>query len=214
MFKMLGAAVAAVVLSCAGAAQAATVIKSWSGSEYSVITGDVALPGAGTYRVTARSTTPITAWMYGGYDHHWDVFVAPPPKPHSQALYGNNSDWGTSDVGSGYEVIFEFLVPETTRVFSTVGGIWAEIYGVPVGTPVYTETRADNPFMLLGIDAMEPGDPFPYTLTIELLTPVPEPATWALMISGFALVGFALRRRLNVPAEDVDLGMVAARDAA
>ena len=31
-------------------------------------------------------------------------------------------------------------------------------------------------------------------------TPVPEPASWALMISGFGLVGVALRRRARKTA--------------
>lgn len=33
----------------------------------------------------------------------------------------------------------------------------------------------------------------------EAVAPVPEPATWALMLVGFAMVGFAMRRRLHVP---------------
>lgn len=32
------------------------------------------------------------------------------------------------------------------------------------------------------------------------VTPVPEPATWAMMISGFGLIGVALRRRAAVTA--------------
>jgi hypothetical protein len=34
-----------------------------------------------------------------------------------------------------------------------------------------------------------------YTVTIALAGAVPEPATWAMMIGGFGLVGGALRRR-------------------
>lgn len=34
-----------------------------------------------------------------------------------------------------------------------------------------------------------------YTITPSGLTAVPEPATWAMMIGGFALIGGALRRR-------------------
>lgn len=37
-------------------------------------------------------------------------------------------------------------------------------------------------------------------LTYQLITPVPEPGTWARMIGGFGLVGGALRRRVAATA--------------
>ena len=42
----------------------------------------------------------------------------------------------------------------------------------------------------------------PGTLTFDAAAPVPEPATWSLLIAGFAMVGFAVRRRTrnSVPA--------------
>ncbi|MBS3960497.1 MAG: PEP-CTERM sorting domain-containing protein [Sandarakinorhabdus sp.] len=33
-----------------------------------------------------------------------------------------------------------------------------------------------------------------------LVTQVPEPATWAMLIAGFGLVGFAMRRRRTLSA--------------
>ena len=42
---------------------------------------------------------------------------------------------------------------------------------------------------------LTPGN---FTLTIASITPVPEPASWALMIGGMALAGAALRRRPTV----------------
>lgn len=38
-------------------------------------------------------------------------------------------------------------------------------------------------------------DPIQYTVSVDYLGPVPEPATWALMLAGFGLAGSALRRR-------------------
>jgi hypothetical protein len=50
----------------------------------------------------------------------------------------------------------------------------------------------------------DPSSPnFPYTLPETLLvraTDVPEPASWALMIAGFGMVGFAMRRRILATA--------------
>jgi hypothetical protein len=40
-----------------------------------------------------------------------------------------------------------------------------------------------------------PGDLIGGTMTLTDISPVPEPATWAMMIMGFSLAGAALRRR-------------------
>jgi len=32
-------------------------------------------------------------------------------------------------------------------------------------------------------------------LTVSYIDPLPEPGSWALMLGGFGMVGFALRRR-------------------
>lgn len=36
--------------------------------------------------------------------------------------------------------------------------------------------------------------------SIEAISPVPEPAAWLMMLAGFGMIGFALRRRERVPA--------------
>lgn len=68
--------------------------------------------------------------------------------------------------------------------------------GVPVGGRVY---------QLNGSCAVVNGNPLSlpesycgaanYTLTYDYTPPVPEPATWAMMLAGFAATGAALRRR-------------------
>ncbi len=54
-------------------------------------------------------------------------------------------------------------------------------------------------FMTFGLTARRGGEadnvnPF-YLRQSELLAGVPEPATWAMLIAGFGMVGFAVRRR-------------------
>lgn len=44
-------------------------------------------------------------------------------------------------------------------------------------------------------DGISAGEDFAGVVTISNGAAVPEPATWALMISGFGLAGMALRRR-------------------
>jgi hypothetical protein len=58
-------------------------------------------------------------------------------------------------------------------------------------------------FMTFGLTARRGGDddnvnPF-YLRQSETLAGVPEPATWAMLISGFGMVGFAMRRRRTTP---------------
>ena len=53
---------------------------------------------------------------------------------------------------------------------------------------------------LLRVDFLEGGFRYPYRLTIsdEPIGAVPEPASWAMMLLGFAAVGGAMRRRRRV----------------
>lgn len=39
------------------------------------------------------------------------------------------------------------------------------------------------------------GVPTPYSLTSFSVTAVPEPATWAMMLAGFGMIGFGMRSR-------------------
>ena len=54
------------------------------------------------------------------------------------------------------------------------------------GTRINSVTFSNSP----SINAFEAAN-------FSITGPVPEPATWALMIAGFGLVGFAMRRRQN-----------------
>jgi hypothetical protein len=65
-----------------------------------------------------------------------------------------------------------------------------QIFTGPTSNPTYRT----GVFALTRFDANRPGNG---TLTISA---IPEPASWALMIAGFGLVGSALRRRKAVAA--------------
>ncbi|MFS0738107.1 PEPxxWA-CTERM sorting domain-containing protein [Sphingomonas sp. 1P06PA] len=67
-----------------------------------------------------------------------------------------------------------------------------QLYTGPVNAPTFRT----GTFSLSEYEG--PGS---YTLTIsEIGTAVPEPASWALMIGGFGLIGSAMRRRPATPA--------------
>ncbi|MFZ4382319.1 MAG: PEPxxWA-CTERM sorting domain-containing protein, partial [Sandarakinorhabdus sp.] len=72
-----------------------------------------------------------------------------------------------------------------TGVAPTVGN-WSPF------TATYTATLADNgsPIEILLDSRGEQG-----SWDMVSLTAVPEPATWAMLIVGFGMVGFAARRR-------------------
>lgn len=68
-------------------------------------------------------------------------------------------------------------------------------YNDPVGGPSYSAWVLDHSCFNRYSDITEvcaPGEP---GLNFAFRNVVPEPATWAMMIAGFGLVGFAARRR-------------------
>jgi hypothetical protein len=74
------------------------------------------------------------------------------------------------------------------------------------GATVFDNTNPADPMFILGVHTLaEFGNPSStFQLEIEVFAPppppppaVPEPASWAMMIAGFGLLGGAVRRRAN-----------------
>jgi len=65
------------------------------------------------------------------------------------------------------------------------------------GAALFTGTTAAPTFRTGSFALLEDGDAtLASTLTIgEVAAPIPEPAGWALMMAGFGIVGYAMRRR-------------------
>ncbi|KRB40187.1 hypothetical protein ASE02_10455 [Phenylobacterium sp. Root700] len=192
-------AAAAAAISVAGPALASTVIFQNTGADSYFNFNGISLPGAGTYTIELTSSAPIDFFFGGTYTEHWDVFFAPAPKPHSQNIEGNDGDIYSDHSGNGTYGFWTFTVPKTLYSFfdSDIG--YYDAYSIPVGTPLYLETKFENAYLDLEGEDFS-GGTFNYSLTVTQLSAVPEPATWAMMIAGFGMAGTALRTRRRLTA--------------
>jgi len=192
---MLGAAVAAVALSCAAPAVADVVVFQESGSTYALSWLDLLVPTSGKYRVEFSTSKPISYQFGYQYDRHWHVVVAPGQPNAGFYLYGNlnliDETQNAFDAGRS----FEFTIPEDWIANEGYLPGDEEWWGVvlPAGTKIHEENHAENPRVILLSDWSD--EPFDYAVKVILLSPVPEPGTWAMMITGFGAVGLIARRR-------------------
>ncbi|WP_296596076.1 PEPxxWA-CTERM sorting domain-containing protein [Phenylobacterium sp.] len=191
------AAAAIAIAAFAAPAQADTVVFSKAGTiQADAFAQFVALPGAGTYDIAFTSSSDADYVFSVGYDYHWDIFRAPAPRPHSEFIDGSNGDVTIYNAAVGSAFTYSFVIPEMTREYFLSDSYYT-IYGVPEGTELYRETRWENPRVFAQVWPIS-FDDGTYSVTITRRDPVqgvPEPATWALLIAGFAATGSALRRR-------------------
>ena len=94
------------------------------------------------------------------------------------------------------------LTPETTYWFEITGTTGFPLFSVettsdaPAGAQAYQSVRGGVPSLLNG------------KLALQLTDPVPEPATWAMLLVGFAALGyFACRRRHGRPKKAAALDL-------
>lgn len=178
---------AVLAVSIATPAAADVVIFESSGRDQTLYYAPLPVPGAGRYRFEFTTSRAISYLIGHQYDVHWDIYSA------GQQLDGNSTLFTYDKVGFGTSDFWEFDIPEST--ITDLGGAWIETwrYGtVPLGTPLFQEDHIENAGATIYSDWYEPFD---YTVKLTFLSPVPEPATWAMMITGFGLAGSALRRR-------------------
>lgn len=139
--------------------------------------------GSGQYMVVNGSGTANT------------IVYASSPISVTSGLY-NFSAW-LSTAYPGNEAVLQFTVtPDVGAVVSlgnfnapTTVGVWQQVgasFVVAPGTTSITLSIVNQNIALGGND---------FGIDDITLTSVPEPATWGLMLAGFAMTGFAARRR-------------------
>ena len=204
--RLVLSAVAAVLL--AGSAQAATIVN---GSFEAGIN-----PGAFT-TVGAGDSTSITGWTVGGggvdyIGSYWNASNGARSVDLSGNAPGSVSQTFATIAGRSYTVTFDlsanpdvgpglkdFSASADTTTFTTQVGQ----NGYPLSwAPKSFAFTADDGSATLAFSsgaANSSWGPALDNVTVTL-NAVPEPATWALLIAGFGMVGVAARRRRSVVA--------------
>jgi hypothetical protein len=107
---------------------------------------------------------------------------------------------------TGFSFTAGFFQPGTVNVFSGLGGtgtLLGSLSGL-LGDPnafalqTITFTGVGRSVTFVGTDATLGVDDFNFTLAGGGNGGVPEPATWAMMLIGFGIVGVSMRRRQKV----------------
>jgi len=187
MRQLMMAACAALLVG--GAAQAATAIPDVNGAfQLSGSYHGFSLSEINVQQLIVDVTLdPLTAVDFSGsYDHVYFAEYDGPPN-----YYNPNGETGVlptsvTSTSTGYQIIFN--PPQTTAL----------CYPLSVLTAC-GEWYYDQTFYVFGQGSSD--QPVDYTIAFHevgrshISAPIPEPATWALSLIGFGLVGAALRRR-------------------
>lgn len=180
-------------------------------------------PNVATYSFQATGTGNLTAFYLSGRTRAYrgELYVVVNgvergPFFTTSDPAGEVADFGAVTEGDTLEFIYDLRSPakvSTARISSIVGNSSPEAgddglqqiystsytggdFGIPVGD--YTFVAFED---ILGRRDQIRNNDFDYNdfrFAFSNLTPaIPEPATWAMLIAGFGMVGFALRRRAS-----------------
>lgn len=103
---------------------------------------------------------------------------------------------GTQSYGAGAITDWKFLRPDNTAF-----GIGTQQFGIFLPRGFKAGDTFSSRVLYLGFDDTGAGPDDNHDDLILRVSVVPEPATWAMMIAGFGLVGMAVRRRSGFARE-------------
>ena len=182
MNKFLFALTLAAAASLAPAAQAAVTTV-----DYSFDTAGGASVGGGSFSYDSSLTGALTFADLASF---------------TLTLGGNTYDLGFLNSG-GFSPYYYFGFNADSGLFvsQTVSGYPTILAGIKGNFSQGFFIRNDASYSLVRDYASNAGEINFDHVSISMSTgAVPEPATWAMLITGFGLVGAALRRRTAVPA--------------
>jgi Domain of unknown function (DUF4114)/PEP-CTERM motif len=168
---------------------------------------------AGNPLFTSGSTGSVKAWFVGKGGASFNVSLGVIVNGVDRGLGINNQTFALGQlfnygaINAGDSLAFYIKVADTGDTFSSnktlntdgiqhlyslVGGYTGGDFGIPL--------TAARPGSYFGFEDLSGGGDFNYT-DLQFVVrngAIPEPASWALMIAGFGLVGGAARRRTKV----------------
>lgn len=190
----LAAAAAAALTVVAAPATAAPVLYAANGHYYDFVAGNIswddALAAAETFSLPGYDSYLVTITSAGE-----DAFV--------KALVGANEYVWAAGTDRDAEGVWKWAAgPELGQIFYGAGAPLGAYSNWNVGEP--NNSNTEN-YLHVNANAPKNWNDIYATFgaagyVVEYSGAVPEPATWALMIGGFGLMGASLRRRRTAGA--------------
>nr|WP_310522217.1 choice-of-anchor C family protein [Polymorphobacter sp.] len=198
----------AAAMLLAGSAQAATIVNG---------SFEVGISPGGFTSVSAGDSTSIAGWTVGGggvdyIGSYWNASNGSRSVDLSGGAPGSVSQTFATIAGRTYTVSFDLSAnpdngpalkdfsasADNTTFLTQVGQAGYPLTWSPKG---FTFTADDGAATLMFTSGAANSAWGPALDNVSVsLNAVPEPATWAMLIAGFGLVGVAARRRRSVVA--------------
>ncbi len=210
MKKILMATAAAALM--AGSAQAASIVNG----SFEIASDGYSNPVSGGFTTLNAVSNAIQGWTVSNGSVDWiNGYWAAADGTHSIDLSGNGNGWieqtfatnagtlytvtyylsGNPDAGSvGKNAVIEALINNSTIQLSDITGIKGDSHDQMNWELKRFQFTAQGSQTTLRFQSLT-NNPYGAAIDNVSISPVPEPATWAMMIGGFGLVGGAMRRR-------------------
>ena len=162
-----------------------------TGTAVTVTGGELLSPGRGAPRVDTTDGKLSTAFSFNGFDDQLAGF--------------DLTDAGKAFTSTEFRVIAGTATEVTLTFVDTAGEVFQKTFAIPANgyfNALATDGQLINYFSIAANGTVNDIRQIRIGGIQDIVTPIPEPSAWALMILGFGGAGAALRsRRRTRPAE-------------